>query len=148
MTIETKLQIEALKLLGNFETVHAVPDPNNECFYIATDGYSAVRVSMYDFHLDMESLSPLPSLIAMFDSSKIGESEKLTDTNTLKISQKDTLHILKCEKFTTCINEKYYKKFIKNGCELYAESEKKIICFVIDGKIYAVVMPVTLPKEK
>lgn len=148
MTIETKLQIEALKLLGNFETVHVAPDPNNECFYIAVDKYSAVRVPMYGFHLGGESLSPMPRLIAMFDSSKIGESEKLTDTNTLKISQKDTLHILKCEKFTTYINEKYYKKFFKNGCELYAESEKKIICFVLDGEIYAIVMPVTLPKEK
>ena len=54
---------------------------------------------------------------------------------------KNTKAVLVCDEFESWINADFFKTLSKKGCKMYAEDAKSTVYFVLDGRIYAVCMP-------
>ena len=145
MTIETKLQIEALKILDRGEKAPCYAK-DEECFFLALNGTYIFRICDEPFSLNPEVLNEVPSLTSHFKSSNILGTQELTVTNEMRKLDNAVGVLLKCDDFTTCIDEKFLKMFMDRSCKLYAKDEKSVIYFFRNNKIYAAVMPISLKK--
>lgn len=143
MTLETKMQTEAMVLLdGDKRTGYA----EDEYFVYLILAYYAIRIPKSRFYLNKELL--IKRRTDIFQSGKLMGNEKLEISEEMRKISKNNVVLLKCDKFTTGINEKYLKLLVRKGCGLYATDEKSAVYFVVNNEIYAVCMPVSLKKEK
>ncbi|MCM1225982.1 MAG: hypothetical protein NC320_00980 [Clostridium sp.] len=147
MTIETKLQIEALKALENEVKKESYAE-DEDYVYFTFDGYRATRIAKQDFFLDTDKLTLSESLSENFDSGRLADTYKLSVTDEMRDLKPGTLTILKCEKFRTGINTDFLKMYLKKGGTPYAKSEKSPIYFTWGDKIFAIVMPISLKQEE
>ncbi len=145
MTIETKLQIEALKMLDKGENKPRYAK-NGECFFLSLNGTYAFCICDEPFRLNPEILEEMPSLAQFFSPDKLLGTSELTVTNEMRKLTHAVGVLVKCDDFTTCIDEKLLKMFMDRSCRLYAEDENSTIYFVHNDKIYAAVMPICLEK--
>lgn len=147
MTVETKLQIEALKKLEKDKNAIRYAK-NEESLYLTLDGTYAFRFCEEPFYLNLGVLKEEPSLTSYFNSDSLSATYELTITNEMRKLSNATGVLLKCEKFTTCVNERLLKMFMDSFCKLYAKSEKSIVYFARNNGIYAVVIPINLGKQE
>lgn len=143
MTLETKMQKEAMELLDSDRRVSYIED---EYFVYLTLAYYAIRIPKSRFYLNKELL--IKRRTNIFQSCKLIDNEKLEISEEMRKISKNNIVLLKCDKFTTGINEKYLKLLVRKDCWLYAADEKSAVYFVVNNEIYAVCMPVSLKKEK
>lgn len=141
MTLETKIQTETMNFLDDEKRASCAEYEN---FVYLTLAYYAIRIPKGRFYLNTDMLRKGSADI--FSPEALDKTEKLEISEGMRKIGKATVTLLKCDKFTTGINEKFLKLLTKRGCTLYAKSEKSAIYFVINGEIYAVCMPVNLKK--
>lgn len=142
MTLETKMQTEAMVFLDGDKRAGYAED---EYFVYLILAYYAIRIPKSRFYLNKELL--IKRRTDIFQSGKLMGNEKLEISEEMRKISKNNVVLLKCDKFTTGINEKYLKLLVRKDCELYAADEKSAVYFVINNEIYAVCMPVSLKKE-
>lgn len=147
MTIETKLQIEALKAMEKNEKTPGYAE-DEDYVYLSTDGYRATCIAKQDFFLDTDKLQLSENLSENFDSVNLADTYKLSVTDEMRKIKSGTITLLKCEEFRTWINTDFLNPYLKIGYKPYAKSEISPIYFVLSSEIYAVVMPIKLEKEK
>lgn len=146
MTLETKMQIEALKALEKDGYKPAL-DEDEKFVYFTTNGYCAYRISKDHFFLNRDFLNHTTSLASSFSSIMLDKAFELAVTNEMWVLQKGKIvRTLRCKTFESYINYDYLKMISMKGCKMYAKNEKSAILFVNDGEIYAVCMPVNLKK--
>lgn len=143
MTLETKMQKEAMELLDSDRRVSYTED---EYFVYLTLAYYAIRIPKSRFYLNKELL--IKRRTNIFKSGNLMCNEKLEISEEMRKINKNNVVLLKCDKFITGINEKYLKFLVRKDCWLYAADEKSAVYFVVNNEIYAVCMPVILKKEK
>ncbi len=143
MTLETKMQKEAMELLDSDRRVSYTED---EYFVYLTLAYYAIRIPKSRFYLNKELL--IKRRTNIFKSGNLMCNEKLEISEEMRKINKNNVVLLKCDKFITGINEKYLKLLVRKDCWLYAADEKSAVYFVVNNEIYAVCMPVRLKKEK
>lgn len=143
MTLETKMQKEAMELLDSDRRVSYTED---EYFVYLTLAYYAIRIPKSRFYLNKELL--IKRRTNIFKSDNLMCNEKLEISEEMRKINKNNVVLLKCDKFITGINEKYLKLLVRKDCWLYAADEKSAVYFVVNNEIYAVCMPVSLKKEK
>lgn len=142
MTLETKMQTEAMVLMDGDKRAGYAED---EYFIYLILAYYAIRIPRSRFYLNKELL--IKRRTDIFQSGKLTDNEKLEISEEMRKINKNNVILLKCDKFTTGINEKYLKLLSRKGCGFYAADEKSAIYFVLNNEIYAVCMPVSLKKE-
>lgn len=149
MTLETKMQIDALKILEKGSVGPAAFAEDENFVYLTVNGCCAYRIPKPHFFLNCDFLKPVASLASSFSSLALDHTCELTVTDDMRVlTQKgDIVRTLKGDNFYTYINVDCLKKFSVKGCKLYAKSNKSAIYFVTDSEIYAVVMPTILPNN-
>lgn len=148
MTTETKLQIEALKMLEKGEKIPSCAK-DDKYFFLTFDGIHALRIYNKSFWLNPESMKEATHLPQHFSVDKLSGTSELTATDEMKKLSKGAVGVLlKGDDFTTCIYEKHLKLFMDKSCKLYAKDEKSAVYFTHNEEIYAVVMPVQLKPSK
>ena len=147
MTIETKIHIDVLKRLETEKSLSWYAK-DEKWVYITTNGYYGIRISKYKFFLNCAFMKPMQAMVSHFSSDQLIESYELTITDEIRNIGAGTGVILRCKKFDTCIRSKILKKIFKKKCKLYSKDNKSSIYFVLNGEIYAVVMPVYISKKE
>lgn len=141
MTLETKIQIEALKLIGTPKAACLRYAEGDEAVYMTVDGYSAVRIPEKMFMLDRNKIKRMNSLRTFFEG--VGGKGKVLKFKHSINDGKGTKAVLTCDSFETWIDADFYKKLSIKGCKIYAENEKTAVQFALDDRIYAVCLPLT-----
>lgn len=146
MTLETKIQIEALKALEKNKYKPAFAEDEN-FVYLTVNGYYVYRIPKQYFYLNRDSINHNTSFVSSFSPIMLDKACRLTVTDTMqKLENGKVVTVLKADKFNSYISSDHLKLLTLNGCELYAKSEKSAICFVAGGDIYAICMPVMIRK--
>lgn len=142
MTLETKMQTEAMVLMGGDKRTGYAED---EYFVYLILAYYAIRIPKSRFYLNKELL--IKRRTDIFQSGKLMGNEKLEISDEMRKISKNNVVLLKCDKFTTGINEKYLKLLVRKGCMLYAADEKSPVYLVHNHVIYAVILPIYVDKK-
>lgn len=139
MMLETKIQIEALKLIGTPKEAFLRCAEGDMAVYMTLDGYCAFRIPETQFMLDISKIRRMDALRTFFEG--VGDKgENLKFRHSIS-DGKGTKTVLVCDEFETWINADFYKKLCVKGCKMYAESEKSKVYFTLGDMIYAVCMP-------
>lgn len=146
MTLETKLQIEMLKLLEDKHSASWYAE-DKKYIYITTNGIYGIRIPKNKFFLNCDYMKPMPMLISNFIPDRTDKLHRLTITDEKLDMVIGTGTILRCSQFDTCINSKILKKIFKKKCRLYSKDSKSPVYFVLKDEIYAVVMPIDMSKK-
>lgn len=148
MKLETKVQLEALKLLEKGIEPKYAESSDGKKIYITLNGFWAICIDKDKLWLDKEKIKPMPSISDFFDDTKILDASELKISNTLHRLPNDEIgDILSGNGFDICIKSKYSKLLHKNDCEMYAKDKNSAVYFVLDGEIYAIVMPINMHEE-
>lgn len=139
MTLETKIQIEALKLIGTPKAAFIRCAEGDSAVYMTLDGCYAVRIPETQFMLDKNKIRRMDSMKTFFEDVR-NKGEVLKYSHSIS-DGKGTKAVLTCDDFETWINEGFFKKLSVKGCKMYAESEKSKVYFTLNDMIYAICMP-------
>lgn len=146
MTFETKIQIEAMKVLENGMCKPSFAEDENSV-YLTTKGYYAYRIPKEQFYLNCDFLNRGDHLASNFSPTMLDHACELTVTDVMREMGKGRIvRKLQCANFDTYIDLNYLKAILIKGCKMYAKNEKSAILFANGGGIYAVCMPVNLKK--
>lgn len=139
MTLETKIQIEVLKM--DTEKISRVRyGEGSRAVYLTPNNYYCVRIPESLFMLDRSKLAPMKSLGKFFEFIK-DDAKQLAFKHSID-DGKGTKAILACDEFEIHIKADFFKLLSQKGCKIYAENEKSKVVFTMNGSIYAVCMPI------
>lgn len=145
MKREIKFQIKALKKLGKGLKVYY--DKSGSLTYLAPDECRAVLIYKRDFFLDTDQLYPNNTLADMFSPKNLETAYELKVSDDMKKTNSVTALALVCDKFTTWVNQKWFKELKDKSALIYAKDEKSSVYLVRNNIIYAVIMPINLNEK-
>lgn len=149
MTIETKIQIEALKIIGKSDKLPSYAEDDNFT-YLTTDGFSVIRIPNKSFFLDKSKLHEFKLLLDKF--TVCWESlYEMKVTNNLKQYAKGIARCFDSEKGMVFADDKLVKTLLSKDTELtemFTNEKANAIYFAIGGQIYAALLPIYFTKEE
>lgn len=144
MTLETKIQFEALRRLDrNLPVSYAKSDGFT---YLTTDGYSTVKIPDDSFFLDTSKIKENRAISDIFNDS--GNLYRISGTKDLRIYSKGVAKLFVSDEEDVWADEKLFKKLTVSNAELFTDSKTKYIYFVKDKAVYAILLSIRFCKSE